>query len=130
VIDAVTQSPRSRGPRYTQTRTSDVGIGALDELLRGLEPEAFAAGTVLIRQGEPSPFALYVTEGSVGVFSESSYERVLLAELEAPRLIGELGVLAGIPRTATIEAVTAVKAVKIQTAQLRDVVVHEPEFLL
>ena len=85
---------------------------------------------VLVRQGDRSEFAYFVAEGSLAVFAESEYERVQLAAVEAPRLIGELGVLAGYPRTATIETVTPVLAYKLTAAELFEVGQRSPEFLL
>lgn len=114
----------------TLTRTADVGIGALEDMLKRLPLEQVAAGTVLVRQGELSDFACYITEGSVAVFAESDYERVQLATLEAPRLIGELGVLAAYPRTATIEATTPLSLYRLSGQQLMEVGHAAPEFLL
>jgi serine phosphatase RsbU (regulator of sigma subunit) len=95
-----------------------------------LTPQRIEAGEVLVRQGDKSEFAYFVSEGSLAVFAESDYERVQLAAVEAPRLIGELGVLAGYPRTATIETVTPVLAYKLTAAELTEVGQRSPEFLL
>lgn len=123
-------SPAIRtSPRFIQTRTSDIGVEALDELLRRLTPERIPADTVLVRQGDKSEFAYFVAEGSLAVFAESDYERVQLAAVEAPRLIGELGVLAGYPRTATIETVTPVVAYRLTAAELIEVGQRAPDFL-
>lgn len=116
--------------RFTLTRTTDVGIGALDEVLSTLVPETLAAGCVLLRQGEASQFAYYLAEGEVAVFAESEFGRVQLASIEAPRLIGELGVLAGYPRTATIETTTNVSIYRLTGEQLIAVGEKAPDFLL
>lgn len=116
--------------RYTQTRTADVGIGALDDILAHALPERMEAGTVLIRQGDEGGDAYYLTEGEVAVFAESSYGRVQLATVAAPRLIGELSVLANYPRTATIEALTPVSLCRLSGQQLIEVGHHAPDFLL
>ena len=123
-------SPADRAMnRYTLTRTADVGIGALDALLRRRTPVRYAPGEVLVRQGEISEFAYFVAEGSVAVYAESDYERVQLAALDAPRLIGELGVLAGYPRTATIEATTSLMVYRLTGEELTEVGRQAPEFL-
>lgn len=116
--------------RYALTRTADIGIGPLDELLGALTPERLKAGTVLLCQGDKSRHAYYVTEGEVAVFAESAYGRVQLASLSAPRLIGELGVLAGFPRTATIEATTPITVYRLTGSQLVEVGHRAPDFLL
>ncbi len=115
---------------FAQTRTADIGIAALEDLLQHLPLEQLAAGDTLVRQGDVSDFACYLISGSVAVFAESDYERVQLAALEAPRLIGELGVLAAFPRTATIEATTPIAFYRLTAQQLIDVGRAAPEFLL
>ena len=116
--------------RYVLTRTADRGIGALEEVLGRLSVERLDAGDVLLRQGDVSEFAYYLVEGSVAVFAESDYERVHLASLDAPRLVGELGVLANYPRTATIEATTPISVYRLTGRQLAEVGKKAPEFLL
>lgn len=116
--------------RFTLTRTTDVGIGALEDVLHGLTTRQLDAGAVLIQQGDVSEYAYYLAEGQVAVFAESDYGRVQLATLEAPRLIGELGVLAGYPRTATIEATTPIAFYQLTGQQMIDVGQQAPEFLL
>lgn len=115
---------------YALTRTADVGIGALETLLGELSPERVEAGRVLVRQGESSDFAYFLAEGSVAVFAESDYGRVQLASLDAPRLIGELGVLANFQRTATIETTTPASVYRLSGQQLMHVGQQSPEFLL
>ena len=116
--------------RFTQTRTMDVDIAALEELLHGVAMHRADTGQVLIRQGDASTYAYYLAEGEVAVFAESDYGRVQLAALQAPRLIGELGVLAGYPRTATIEATTPIAYYQLTGQQMIDVGQRTPEFLL
>lgn len=84
---------------------------------------------MVIRQGDTSEFAYFVAEGSLAVFAESDYERVQLAAMDAPRLIGELGVLAAYPRTATIETVTPILAYRLTADELIEVGRRAPEFL-
>jgi serine phosphatase RsbU (regulator of sigma subunit) len=115
--------------RFAPTRTADIGVGALDDMLARLTPQRIEAGEVLVRQGDKSEFAYFVSEGSLAVFAESDYERVQLAALEAPRLIGELGVLAGYPRTATIETVTPVTLYRLTADELIEVGRRAPDFL-
>ncbi len=116
--------------RFTTTRTADIGIGALDAMIGRLPVQRLEPGDVLVRQGDRSEFAYYLTEGSVAVFAESDYGRVQLAALEAPRLIGELGVLASYPRTATIEATTPISVYRLSGQELIEVGETAPEFLL
>jgi phosphoserine phosphatase RsbU/P len=115
---------------YRQTRTLDTGLAPLDDLLDSSALVRFDDGDVLIRQGDLSECAYYLTEGSVAVFAESPFERVRLATIEAPRLIGELGVLAQYPRTATIEAIGPVVARRLTGPNLVEIGTGAPDFLL
>jgi sigma-B regulation protein RsbU (phosphoserine phosphatase) len=115
--------------RYKLTRTADVGIGALQDVLPRLALQRLEAGQVLLRQGETSEFAYYLVEGEVAVFAESGYGRTQLAVLQAPRLVGELGVLAGFPRTATIEATTPVSMHRLTRDELYEIGRRAPDFL-
>ncbi|MGV3490107.1 MAG: PP2C family protein-serine/threonine phosphatase [Devosia sp.] len=115
--------------RYKHTRTADVGIGALESILSQLPIQRLQAGQVLLRQGERSEYAYYLVEGEVAVFAESEYGRAQLASLQAPRLIGELGVLAEFPRTATIEATTPVAMRRLTREQLIEIGRTTPDFL-
>lgn len=80
--------------------TSDV----FTDFLRWSMPITPAPGTVLVSQGTSSDVAYFLAAGEVTVFAETAYGSVPLSTLEAPRLIGEIGVLADLPRTATIRA--------------------------
>jgi len=80
--------------------TSDV----FTDFLRWSMPITPAPGTVLVSQGTSSDVAYFLAAGEVTVFAETAYGSVPLSSLEAPRLIGEIGVLADLPRTATIRA--------------------------
>ena len=94
-----------------------VSTTALTELTREtaaqivdlLRPEHVAAGTVLIEEGVTSTgFMALVLEGEAIVANSiaGADEGVVLAELGAGALFGELGILDGKPRSATVTAVT------------------------
>jgi serine phosphatase RsbU (regulator of sigma subunit) len=103
---------------------------AFAHLLSSLQPINFHAGQVLVTQGDPSDAAYYLKEGVVGVYAETPYGPVSLATLHAPRLIGEIGVLADLPRTASIKAVSPALIYKIDRPLLRDLGEKAPAFLL
>lgn len=98
-------------------------------LIRGLVPVAFAAGSVLMRQGEHSDVAYYVARGVVRVEADTSYGAVPLSTLPAPKLLGEIGALSGLPRTASIIAVSEVEAYAIPRSRLLEVGNAAPGFL-
>ncbi len=65
--------------------------------------ESFAPGTSIIKQGDTADKFYVIAEGRVQVIRESSGgESKILAELGSGECFGEIGLLLGIPRTATV----------------------------
>ncbi|MGJ0508356.1 MAG: PP2C family protein-serine/threonine phosphatase [Methylocystis sp.] len=106
----------------------------LDEAIRALLPSArmieLAPDALLVRQGETADSAFFLDEGSVQVYAETAYGATPLATLQAPRLIGEIGAFAGLPRTASIRAATPARLFEIRRAQLLELGVASPKILL
>jgi serine phosphatase RsbU (regulator of sigma subunit) len=64
------------------------------------------------------------------VFEETRYGPVTLATVNAPRLIGEIGALAGLARTASVSALTQARVFQISRAQLFELARQSPELLM
>lgn len=90
---------------------ASLGDAALATLLFEARSERRSDGEVLIAEGDVSDSALVVTAGTVDVEVATAYGSVPLATLQAPALLGEIGVFADLPRTATIRAKGDVEAV-------------------
>lgn len=90
----------------------------LRDLLRSSMLVAFGADEVLIRQELPSDAAYLIVRGEVDVTVESAYGQVHLARLSSNSLLGDLGVFADLPRSATVTARTEVEALRIDREQL------------
>lgn len=86
---------------------------AISRLIEGSAVVAYAPDEILVRQGAPSDAAFFVLEGEVEVIAESSFGAVPLARLPARSLIGDIGVLADLPRTATLRAAGPVRVLRI-----------------
>jgi sigma-B regulation protein RsbU (phosphoserine phosphatase) len=104
-------------------------VSALREFLKDNDPILCAPGDILIRQGETSETAFLLETGSVLVYAETSYGAVPLATLQAPRLIGEIGVLADLPRTASIKVIEPATVLPAGKAALLDFGAKSPELL-
>ena len=111
----------------------DAELG-LDEAIRALLPAArkieLEPDALLVRQGEKADTAFFLEKGSVLVYAETAYGATPLATLQAPRLIGEIGAFAGLPRTASIKASTHARLFEIGRAQLVELGVRSPKILL
>jgi CRP-like cAMP-binding protein len=72
-----------------------------------LTPTPFAPSDIATRQGEPSDSLYILARGEVAIFRDGEHAkqgRKLLAKLRAPAFFGEMGLLTGQARTATIIA--------------------------
>lgn len=109
------------------------GVGPAEMLValaRGIAPVKIQAGVPLMRQGEPSKTAFVIIQGTVRVVADTPYGAVPLATFSAPRLIGEIGALSGMPRTASIIAVTPLTVHVVPRSRLIEVGLENPQFLI
>ncbi len=87
----------------------------------------FEAGDTLFRQGDPSDVAIQILSGSVDVLREVGDEAIVLGTVRAGEFVGEMGVLEGRPRSATVRAAARVEAELIERQAFLDRVSDEPE---
>ncbi|OLC52654.1 MAG: hypothetical protein AUH85_16305 [Chloroflexi bacterium 13_1_40CM_4_68_4] len=90
-------------------------------------PRRFAAGQALMRQGETSQTMYVILSGSVRVDRRLPDERsVNLAELGPGDVVGEMGLLDGAPRSATVTAVEDTETLEIHATLLAVVLIENP----
>jgi phosphoserine phosphatase RsbU/P len=99
-------------------------------LIEAAERETFAPDAVLMVQGEPSDFAMLILEGEVMVSADSARGAIPISILRAPSLVGELGALAQLPRSATARACGPVTALRFGRAALVEVAHATPSLLI
>ena len=89
----------------------------------------FAPGELMLQQGEASDSALLITAGEAEVTVDATPNPVQLGRSTAGALIGEVGVFAGVPRTATVRAQTEVEALRIGRDDMLHIGGENPAFL-
>ena len=96
-------------PRITTLRSlallRDASRSTLYEIADGIVDVAVEPGTVIIREGEDADALFVLVSGLVEATGHSAKGPVLLRTMSAPDYFGELGVMRGVPRTATVTAV-------------------------
>jgi serine phosphatase RsbU (regulator of sigma subunit) len=102
---------------------------ALAAMIEGLAPTRLEPGAPLMRQGEKSEEAFVITEGTVRIVADTAYGAVPLATINGPKLIGEIGALSTLPRTASVIAVTALTVYLIPRSRLIEFGRENPQFL-
>ena len=95
---------------------------AIADLAARLEPIAFAAGDVIIRQGERGDDAYLLREGEVEIVRAQDGAERIVGHVSAGAFLGEVSVLTGMTRTASARATTAVRAFRITGDDVRAVV--------
>ena len=116
--------------REASSDQSFMSSEALAKVLASLRPINLQSGDVLIHQGEASDAAFFLDSGSLLVYVETSYGPVSLATLQGPRLIGEIGALTGLARTASVKALAPARVFRIGRAQLFELGQKSPELLM
>jgi small-conductance mechanosensitive channel/CRP-like cAMP-binding protein len=97
------------------------------ELARRAAPRVYGRGEAIVRQGQPGGSAFVVASGRVRVVIGP--ERHEVAVTEAGGYFGEMSLLTGDPRSATVEAVVDCSVVEITAEAFRGVVMQNPAVL-
>jgi len=99
----------------------------LDWVLDGAVTLRFDPGKTVLRRGDPSDHVLIVLTGSLVVETgNSGAGPVAMNRLEPGDLLGELGVLHDVPRTATVKALEPCELLKIPQSDFLSLLVAHP----
>ena len=93
-------------------------IRARRELAERFTFESYDAGDILIREGDHSDSFYAIKSGTVVVTASGQPEPIVLAELGAGEIFGEIAALEGSRRTATVKARTACELLRLEAAEL------------
>jgi len=98
---------------------SDLDTGELRSVVGRLRHHAFSAGSVLVREGDPGDSLFVLSEGRVRVTTSGPKGKpVHLAELKEGDFFGEVSLLTGKPRTATITCVEGAEVLELTRSDL------------
>jgi CRP-like cAMP-binding protein len=77
-------------------------IAGAQRIVRAGKIHAFAKGEVLFKEGDPPDFVLLVLRGTLQVYVERHGRDMVLTDAGPSTILGELAVLCGIPRSASV----------------------------
>ena len=134
---------RSRPTKLRQARDAAERIGTLggldlfqpltdgerDALAGDLADFPFVTGDVIARQGEPADSLFILARGHVAIVDDSAGARSKLATLEAPAYFGEMGLLTGQARGATVIAQGEVLCYRLRKAGFDAILHARPELI-
>ncbi len=92
-----------------------------------MEERAFKAGEIIFREGEESDNAYRILSGKVEIYKRSPAGTVLLAVLSEGEVLGEMGIISDMPRSAYAAAVSDVRVRVISQEYIASLMRTVPE---
>ena len=103
--------------------------GQLDELLSGARRGRYGRGESIIEQGEEGASMFVLLDGAADVLVSTNGEATRVAGLGAGDCFGEMSLLNGEPRSATVRARTDCVVMEISKASVAQMLERSPELL-
>jgi hypothetical protein len=102
-------------------------VDELVEVIHGLNLITFEEGDIIIRQGEPGDSLYMLTAGSVNAFKKNAQgKQVLVSELSEGAFFGEMSILTGKARSATIVAASRCDLLELDRPTLDSITTKHP----
>ena len=96
-------------------------------IAEGLSYAPFAASEVITRQGAIAHWLYIVTSGTAEVRVTGEGVQRTVAQVQAPGFVGEMGMMTGEPRLATVVALTPVECYRLDKETFRKIMTERPE---
>ena len=87
------------------------------------EPRSYAPGEVVVRQGDPGDALFVVARGKLRVVKGDK----TLREMDCGAVFGEMALLDGAPRAATVEAMTDAEVLRVPRSEFEALLDESPE---
>jgi small-conductance mechanosensitive channel/CRP-like cAMP-binding protein len=101
----------------------------LEKLARASKDRIFAPGEAIVRRGQEGNSMFVITRGSVAVQILQGTEAKTINTLRESDYFGEMSLLTGEPRTATVVAVEETEVVQINKSALKPIFEANPELV-
>ncbi len=96
-----------------------------------LDEVEFAAGQLIFKRGDPGGSIFIVAQGDVDIYVEDTTgQRIVFETARSGDFFGELSLLDGDPRSATAQAITETKALRVDRADLKLLFTRHPDAAL
>jgi CRP-like cAMP-binding protein len=113
----------------TEFMAQESAIRALEYINGLFETQTWSPGEVIIRKGNRDRDLFLVTKGIVEIWTEEEAEQLILNEIEAPHILGDVAFLSGLPRSATAKAKTEVKSFVLKHRNFERIFKGSPKWL-
>jgi hypothetical protein len=129
--------PRFADPRFAEALRviarpacpfGELGVDALHALLSAMDPREYAAGDRIISQGDPGEWLLLILEGTAAArVRDAPPDRAPVGEFGPGDIVGEMSLITDEPRTADVEARSAVRALSLSVEAFHRVSESHPD---
>jgi voltage-gated potassium channel len=102
----------------------NLGASALAEIARLLKVQTCSRDTTIVREGQPGDSMFFVAEGEVEVRAGTARIR-----LQPGQFFGEMALISGAPRNATVVAVTSTRLLRLDVVDFRELAARQPDLL-
>ncbi|MBL6750946.1 MAG: mechanosensitive ion channel [Nevskia sp.] len=107
---------------------ASLSAAEMEHLAAHLVPAPFVAGATMTHQGDVAHWLYLVVSGQADVWSEAPGQpRKFIAELRAGDIFGEMGMMTGAPRGATVTAKTDVDCYRLDKAGFGEILRARPD---
>lgn len=96
-------------------------------LARSMVDTPFVRGDTITRQGAVAHWLYLVIDGEADVWTEADGVRTHIATLQPGSVVGEMGLMTGEPRRATVTARTDVTCYRVDKAAFEAILRHRPD---
>ena len=96
-------------------------------LAEHLVPAPFCTGATMTHQGDVAHWLYLIISGEANVWHETGKDRALLATLKSGDVFGEMGMMTGAPRSATVTAQTDVDCYRLDKEGFANILKRRPD---
>jgi hypothetical protein len=130
-LDYISVEPEPEEPAVVSTPLFEgLSHDELVAVIHGLKLLTFSPGDILVAEGAPGDSLFILTSGIVKAFVKGPRgQYVKVTELSEGAFFGEISVLTGRPRTATITAATPVEVLELAKPSLDEIVKVHPRVM-
>jgi hypothetical protein len=128
-----TSSKRTQTQEFRILKAKDLLFGELSEseylkMIDLMEIRTFQPGEIVVREGNPGDSMFIICDGDVSVMTkDKSGKEVQLADLSEGDFFGEVSLLTGKPRTATIYAISYTEVLELKRTSLPEIEANCPQ---
>lgn len=99
----------------------------VDQLIKGAEQRNFATGEPLFHQDDPADGLYWIRRGSVTISHRIGDKELVAAYLAAGNYVGEMALISGQPRSATVRAAAPTETVLLQAGHFHALIDRNPD---